>query len=765
MREEDDSPIVRSNNDSQVLDDLGRQSRDIETYIAHISKIMMEVEAKESATMDQEFKLETLDSPTSSRQQQQVTISSSYLSQMLSSDKSNETADNDAHNSSCANEDAEKHGTVEELMRRVRKKLQQYETGSVTESTCSSNKEVENHDESIGNIIEALAKVKSAMSESQSARSTATGDSSNNRRDHKGFRLPSPRMKSQNPPKSSLSTPTSKDCVKNADEKKTIFGDEIAQNSSKLGRKLKYKLRSPRPPKSPMTRNVTATKDKETTAPKASTPKLSSVSKPPLSPAPAAHKPIMLSVSADPDNASVEGVLQSPSKQNEESKLKENQGQLDVKSAETDASCASVSLSPSPIATTKPKREITEVLQWTYSGATSASAQDNGHEGTDLQSDAQNIEEGTEQSASLEVQIQSPQEDHDSNEGKGQLSPVTRIKVESDTATSTTENCKPKREIDDILKWADESQVLEVNKTLTPKHVPKEGPAWGFINGKEKKKKNLRERASKAVKALRRGRGGAPRFVESVAPSHGTTTTDQRTNASKNVAGHASPRTTDTLDELEENINDTETGLDSNLDERDDDASPRATTAKLPTSHRVDLLVLDTADTRDTRETTSVACSRTTVPVANKTSGNRIFPPQRSAGKTNSFGTKKPAPIIEFQEEHLETEASSHSFSSYSSEFGETEDEGEDISILSGSGSHDVLTPRTPTTQKMFNDPVTRLEMSFSKSGDSLDRKRFGSDVRSISDLSSVFMEETKAVADELRLDMKDMSKGWLCFL
>ena len=765
IRKEEDSPIVRSNNDNQVLDNLGQKRRDIDTY-------MTEMEAKENATTDKEFELQKLDSPTSSRQQQQVTISSSYLSRILSYDDCIETVENNANQISNGDEQDERDGRVEELMRLVREKLQENETASMNESTSHSEKEDDKEiDESIGSIIAALANVKSAMSESQSVRSSATGDSNKHRRGDKKFRLLSPRMKSQNSPKSSISTSAS---TSSTNEKQSVFGNDVTHNNN-LGSKLRYKLRSPKPPKSPTSKNVTTRKEMETAStPKTPTLKPLSISKPPLSPAPSSIK-----VSADSENFSPEGQLLNPTNKHKGTKQSENRRLLDIVSPETDSSC--ISSVSSTMTTPKPKREITEILQLTYSVAASTEAQPNEENADVFQSgtDSGNIGEGTEELASLEIHILSQEEEKDDdtiefrvNNEKLPLSPIAKVAVESETTNSTTEDKQTKREINDILKWADESQVLEVNKTLTPKHVPKEGPAWGFINGNNRKKKNLRERASKAVKALRRGRGGLsitsvdkPRIVKSISSDHITTPSkNQSTNApEKNVSDSVSPWIA-TLDELETHIKDAETGLASNLDLVNGDVFPQAT-SKLSTSHRVELLViplLDSVDTRETRETTSVACSRTTVPITNKCEGNNCTsPPQGPLGMTNGFGTK-PAPIIEFEEEQLKAEQM-HSFSSYES------DPGEDTSFFSGSESHgrdEMSAPSyTPTSKKLFNNPVTRLEMSFSKSADSLDRKKFGSHVRSISDLSSVLMEETKAVADELHHDMKNMSKGWLCFL
>ena len=791
LRNEQDSPIVRSSNDKQpVMPNCDEQYREVESYLARISRVMTEMGVEEGPAMNKEFKIETLDSPTSSQQHQQVTISSSYLSQIMSNQDNNESVKSDLDSKLWGNEEDEKDGNVEELMRLVRDKLKGYETGTDIVTPCCSDGDDQDNEESIGNIIQALAKVKVAMNESQSVRS--------NSKNSRGFRFPSPRSRKS-------STPKSATCEN--DEKKTVFGDDLALHGA--GRK--FKLRSPRPPKSPMTRNIPAKAENKVATPKASSPKPSpTVSTktltakawqqptPPLSPAPDAHTPITFSVSIDPDNASVEGaLLSSPSKQNQHSKVQDAQRLNAIKSPKSNASYIEVeptqakSVVTSTMASPRPKREIADILKWTDSTASSY-AQDNEHKTTTLQLDTGNLERDDNGPGTPEMNILSPKLANDSIEIEAQdeapLSPITRVQVEPDTVPTPTENKEAKREIDDILKWADESQVLEVNRALTPKHVPKEGPAWGFINGNNKKKrKNIRERANKAVQALRRKRGGSlissvhsPRTLGPVASNNntpmstsGTTNVPERDSEQRCTLeapeSKSEQRDTledperdlvqrDTLEELEKYIMEAEAEADcEDMDKLNPDTFARGTSKLLSTSERVDVLIplLDTNDTRDTRETTSVACSRTTVPVTNKGTGNRTM-------ESSSFRIKQ-LPIIEFEENQLQEEES-HSFSTYATDdFMETEDE---ASILSGEGTdtNERLTPGMDQARSHLSDPLTRLEMSFSK--DSTEKKRFSNirNIHSISDLSSVFIEETQAVANELRLDMKNMSKGWLCF-
>lgn len=706
----EETPIVREINGRSVKangSNNTHQRQEVEKYCARIAQIMTEMGQKDDlAPHKQGITLESLETPKSSTRQQ-TTVTSSYLNRALSetegeeialSKKTNKAAKkkNDLPTIVNVDEKEEEYSeySTTELLNMVKAKLNDYEpeatanTGSSSSSSdgdrdLSEESSSDSNGKTVESIIEALSRVKIAMSESQSQRSDATPSNGKNRKAGR-VHFPIAVKQKRNKIKAAV----------DKDSKKTVFyQDADAKHPAKrVG--LRQKLRSPRPPKSPMKKSTAVTPKSEKTTPVVPSPK---------TPLPRAPKSSLMAKA-----------LSTPKKGTESQ----------------DQECTQQAAQGLCFDTTTPSVSTNNVA------------------------------------FALNIPSTTAEQEHESTPPKVEvLSPLSQgedeIEVEAARPTIVRTEPKSQRTVEEVLRWTDESQLLESNKELTPKHVPRDGPAWNFLNGNNKRKMKLRLKTQKAIQALRKRTERSPRqpigvhsqslvFNDRVEEDEDAMLEHKPDPPTSNCSSSSSPvadegtsnirseanlsKYVETLNEIEDYIKDAEEDIESNSVEE----TPKP---KRTTSERVDALfpMLDNMSL----EGSSVACSRTTVPMANKTGSVPVK-------KTSFAANGQPSPIIEFQEEQLEADLS-ESFSTSRGEILSDDDifpeEHSDDDVPSSSGEH-------------------MLVMSFSQSLDSEVMRDLDDDldeIRSLSDLSAVVMEETAAVAKELKMDMRSMKK-YFCF-
>ena len=713
LRKEQESPIVREINGRSVNANGSNdthQRQEVEKYCARIAQIMTEMGQKDDLDPHKQgITLKNLDTPKSSTRQQ-TTVTSSYLNRALSETEGEEIALSTKTNKAVTKkndppamgsdkvvnvdekEEEDSEYSTTELLNMVKAKLNDFEPEATANSGSSSSSDggrdlsekgsSDNNDKTVENIIEALSRVKIAMSESQSQRSDATPSSSNNRKAGRLHFPTSPAVKQKrNKIKAAL----------DKDSKKIVsYPDDDAQHPAKrLG--FRQKLRSPRPPKSPMKKSIAATPESEKTTSVVPSPKTT--------------------LPRAPKNSLMAKALSTPKKGTEAQDQESTQPAAHGLCFDT----------------TTPSVSTNNVI------------------------------------FALDISSTTAKLKHESNPPKIEvLSPLSQgedeIEVEAAQQTIVRTEPKSQRTVEEVLRWTDESQLLESNKELTPKHVPRDGPAWNFLNGNNKRKMKLRLKPQKAIQALRKRTERSPRqpigvhsqslvFNDRVEEDEDTMLEHKpdppTSNCSSPVADDGTSnirneanlsKYVETLNEIEDYIKDAEEGIKSNSVEE----TPKP---KRTTSERVDALfpMLDNMS----REGSSVACSRTTVPMANKA---RSVPVKKTSFSAND----QPSPIIEFQEEQLEADRS-ESFSTSGSGILSDDDifseEQNDDDVPNGSGEH-------------------MLVMSFSQSLDSQVMRDLDDDldeIRSLSDLSAVVLEETAAVAKEFKMDMRSMKK-YFCF-
>ena len=752
FKREQDSPIVRDHNQNVIVKaNRSKKHHEVERYLSKIAQIMAEM-GKDDMGENQDMILQTLETPTSSHRK--LTISSSYLTRALSESEEGDhtlvtTKDPPASNEKDDGDDDDdvEAFSTSDLLKMVKAKLQEYQVSSDSTSSgdVSRDSSTESHGKTVESIIDALSKVKIAMSESQS---------NNNRSVRSG--------KSRSFPFSPR-TPRRK-------EKSTISDDaETGATPKRMG--LKYKFRSPRPPKSPMVNKKAGSSKTPSTPP-------SSQKKPPTP---------KLPQKADTTNAApVERSAESTEKitctnsamaiVSSESKTQEIA--IDVVSPE---------LSDSSIEVEAKERCVADadagVGDSAADVAVTSSVNEKAHSAPSSSVEEYSKETIKDSPKNLKLDVLSP---------NSQNAPIEVEAKEEVHHPELTSRLSLSKDVDDILKWTDESAVLEVNKELTPRHVPKEGPAWNFLHGPQKKK-TLRLRAQKAVQILRKGKssGNSPTISRQPSGRRLTPTSnampcpkpdpptnlDTPTSTTKPQKSGTFTAEEDlcnyvqTLNEMEEYIKDADGECEGvvkstdSVETREDVATCEAKFSRQTTSDRLDKLfpaleATETAEVPSVAGSGSVACSRTTVPTHNRSKHKvaPVVPPQKPS--------TQPTPIIEFEEEQLES-YHTESFTTYG-----TSAEEDDTTIGDDDTKQCILSDDSGFASPRKSDVISpsqlnNLEMSFSRSLDSyagrMDRDSDLDEIRSLSDLSAVVLEETSAVARELSLDMKGLKK-WFCF-